>query len=88
MTDSLQDAAPLRQVQCEACQGEGRTYHGVHGGNDPDEYSVTCRWCSGDGWTVEEVEADEECVRCGTPLETGPWGFTYCPQCNPNPARE
>lgn len=51
--------APLRQVQCEACQGEGRTYHGIHGGNDPDEYSVTCRECNGDGWIVEEVEADD-----------------------------
>lgn len=32
--------------------------------------------------------AVEQCVHCGGDLETGPWGFTDCPACNPNPARE
>lgn len=27
------------------------------------------------------------CVKCGEPLERGPWGFIDCPACNPNPAR-
>lgn len=28
-----------------------------------------------------------DCVKCGGALEAGPWGFTDCPACNPNPAR-
>lgn len=58
--EQLASDIPLRQVQCEACRGEGKTYHGVSGGNDPDEYSVTCGECNGDGWFVEEVEADDD----------------------------
>ncbi len=33
------------------------------------------------------LDVEEACHRCGEPLETGPWGFTDCPACNPNPAR-
>lgn len=32
--------------------------------------------------------APTACVKCGCDLVTGPWGFTDCPACNPNPARE
>ncbi len=56
----LKDFVPLRQVACEACGGEGKTWHGNLGGNDPDEYSRPCFACGGDGWYVEEVEPDED----------------------------
>jgi DnaJ-class molecular chaperone len=80
--------APLRQVQCEFCGGEGKTYHGVMGGNDPDEYSRTCSACNGDGWYVEEVEPCPTCrgggvvlVWSGNPPE--PDHDEPCPDCFP-----
>lgn len=56
----VSDYPPLRQVQCEACRGEGKTWHGNMGGNDPDEYSRICFLCEGDGWVIEEVEKDDD----------------------------
>lgn len=55
-------------------------------------------WCERtDGFTCGDDYCDIEiglvpeptgdCHVCRTPLQTGPWGFTDCPACNPDPAR-
>lgn len=46
---------PLRLVQCEACQGEGRTYTGQY----EDEREYCCTDCGGAGCFLEEVEPNE-----------------------------
>lgn len=65
---------------CEAVR-EGRT--------DEDFAAMV----DGDPPTLDELEdgawppGEGDCVKCGTPLSRGPWGFVDCIACNPPPGR-
>jgi hypothetical protein len=70
----------------------GDAMHDFHSRDTEDDFDADRRWAVEIARRRAVTECRREhpgaCIHCGEQLVTGPWGFTDCPACNPNPARE